>query len=74
MAIDFANQTPAPTCSDGFYLDDGQNGTNTCRPDCGQFLKKPFVRQFFENTAICVSIIASITVFVLAVTVQRKTM
>ena len=62
----------SPTCSFGFYLDDGIARTNTCRPECGKFLRAPLVRLFFERLSIVIGIIASVMVFIIAGTVERK--
>ncbi len=65
-------------CSQGFFLDDedrnGRNATNTCKPACGDFLRKPLVQIVFEDIAICGSIIACVLLFLMAFTVQRKTL
>lgn len=59
-------------CSEGFYFDEDVLGTNTCRPECGEFLRTPLVRQFFERFSIVVGIIGSVLVFLIAATVQRE--
>ena len=65
-----------PVCSQGFFLDDedqnGRNATNTCRPACGEFLRKPLALIIFEDLAIIGSIIACVLMFIMAATVQRK--
>jgi hypothetical protein len=65
-------------CSEGFFLDDedrnGRNATNTCKPACGEFLRKPLAQQFFENLGVCGSLVAGVLMFIMASTVQRKTL
>ena len=65
-------------CSQGFFLDDedrnGRNATNLCKPACGEFLRKPVVQVVFEDIAICGSLIACVLMFIMACTVQRKTL
>lgn len=77
--LGFDNVTPpVPMCSEGFFLDDedtnGRNATNLCKPACGEFLRKPVVQIVFEDIAICGSIIACVLMFIMATTVQRKTL
>jgi hypothetical protein len=55
-------------CSDGFYFD---NVTNLCRPTCGEVLVVPIGVQVVERTAISISFVSSVVVFILALTVQR---
>lgn len=72
------NGTDNITCSRGFFLDDedrnGQNATNTCKPACGEFLRKPLAQQFFENLGVCGSLVAGVLIFIMATTVQRKSL
>ena len=66
------------TCSEGFFFDNedsnGRNATNTCKPACGEFLRKPRAQQFFENLGVCGSLVAGVLMFIIATTVQRKTL
>ena len=66
------------TCSEGFFFDDedsnGRNATNTCKPACGEFLRKPLAQEFFENLGVCGSLVAGVLMFIIATTVQRKTL
>jgi hypothetical protein len=59
-------------CSDGFFLD--KNATNLCRPLCGEFRRTRFGVQVLENTAICVCLVASVIMLILALTVQRDSL
>ena len=68
--LDVDNVTrPSPMCSQGFFL-----AGNFCLPACGEFLRKPDVQIVFEDIAICGSIIACVLMFIMATTVQRKTL
>ncbi len=59
-------------CSEGFYFD--ENGTDVCRPRCGEFLHEPLAVIISEVTATCVGLISSVTLIVLALTLQRDTL
>ena len=61
-----------PTCSDGFYHD--ENGTGLCRPLCGEYNPKPLVFKVVDFFAACVGITSSVTIFVLAFTIQRESL
>jgi hypothetical protein len=56
-------------CSEGFYF---ENVTNLCRPTCGEVFVASIGVQVVERTAISISFVASVVVFVLALTVQRE--
>lgn len=58
-------------CSEGFYYD---NGTGLCRPECGMFGKISNGLAILERVAIFIGLIASVTMFVLALTLQRNTL
>ena len=61
-------------CAEGYYL----SGDNLCRPLCSLWVNLPGVGLDSDNIAIIVSaiiaVISSVTVIVLALTVQRSTM
>ena len=69
---------PVPMCSRGFFFDDedknGRNATHTCKPACGEFIRKPVAQEFFENLGVCGSLIAGVLIFIVATTIQRKTL
>ena len=57
-------------CSEGFYFD--ENGTNLCRPTCGEFFAPSLSAQIIQRTAVTISFITSVLMFILALTVQRE--
>ena len=61
-------------CAEGYYL----SSDNLCRPLCTLWVDPPGVGLDSDNIAVIVSaiiaVISSITVIVLALTVQRSTM
>ena len=57
-------------CSEGFYFD--ENGTNLCRPTCGEFFPASLSAQIIQRTALAISFITSVLMFILALTVQRE--
>ena len=59
-------------CSEGFFFD--ENETRLCRPICGEINPKHIGLQVLENVAICVCFIASVLMFILALTVQRDSL
>ena len=59
-------------CSEGFYYD--QNGTGFCRPKCGIFGYKKLGIVIPERIALCISLIASVIMFILALTYQKSTL
>lgn len=59
-------------CSKGFFFD--ENVTNLCRPACGEFRQTKIEIQALENATICICFIASVAMFILALTVQRNTL
>ncbi len=67
------NESNEPfVCSEGFFYD--QNGTGFCRPKCGEFGYKQLGIVIPERIAMCISLIASVIVFILALTYQRSTL
>ena len=60
------------SCSEGFFYD--QNGTGFCRPKCGEFGYKQLGIVVPEIIASCISLIASVIMFTLALTYQRSTL
>lgn len=65
------NQLQSSDCSDGFFLD---ADINICRPTCGEFFPTPLVIQIIIDIFIVVCIIASVIVFILALTLLRKSL
>ena len=59
-------------CLEGFFFD--KNVSNLCRPICGEFNPTPLVVTIVEDVFIVACFIASIMMFILALTVQRKTL
>ena len=61
-------------CAEGYYL----SSDNLCRPLCSLWVNPPGVGLDSDNIAIIVSaiiaVISSVTVIILALTVQRSTM
>ena len=57
-------------CSEGFFFD--ENGTGFCRPECGEFMRAPTGIVTVELVTICISIAASVLMFILAMTCQRS--
>ena len=56
-------------CDDGLYYD--QNGTGLCRPECGEYRYNPVNE---ERAFIIISIVASVTMFIMTFTFQRSTL
>ena len=59
-------------CSKEFFFD--ENVTNLCRPTCGEFHQTKIGIQALENTTVCICFMASVTMFILALTLQRNTL
>ena len=59
-------------CPNGLFYD--QNGTGICRPECGQFRRSSLVVEFFQILSVCTGFVASVIMFILAFTLQRKTL
>ena len=79
--LDLLPESPVPQntsydepleCNVGFYFD--WNGTGLCRPECGSFRRVSLWRLIMEKMAICSSFIASVFMFVISFTIQRKRM
>ena len=69
-----ANQTSPGdklVCSDGFFFD--ENVTNFCKPTCGELNLQP-IGVMVQRGAVSISFIASILMFILALTVERETL
>lgn len=59
-------------CSDGFYFDEDE--TRLCRPICGEINPKHIGLQILENASICICFIASVLMFILALSVQKDSL
>ena len=59
-------------CAEGFFFD--ENRTELCRPTCGEFGTTPLSVQIVEDVCACICFIASIIVFIMALTVQRDSL
>ena len=59
-------------CSEWFYFD--ENGTEFCRPICGEISPKSLGLQIVEKAAVCMGFVACVIMFILALTVQRKSL
>ena len=59
-------------CAEGFFFD--ENRTELCRPTCGEFGTTPLSVQIVEDVCVCICFIASIIVFIMALTVQRDSL
>ena len=70
--IDSGNQTDQLICSEGFYFD--VNATNLCRPTCGEFFPVGFASLIIIRSAVSISFVASVVMFILALTIQREVM
>ena len=61
-------------CAEGYYI----NSDNLCKPLCALWVNPPGVGLDSDNIAVIVSgiiaVISSVTVIILALTVQRSTM
>jgi predicted nucleic acid-binding Zn ribbon protein len=56
-----------PVCAEDFFFN---NDTQTCRPECGEFLTgKPI----FQRTAILIGFILTLLMMIVVLPVQRKT-
>ncbi len=66
------NDTLAKFCSGGFFFD--ENVTNLCRPICGETNPLPLAIVITQRVSIIIGVIASLVVFILALTVQKKSL
>ena len=66
-----SNSNDQLVCGEGFFFD--ENGTDSCRPTCGEFNPLPYSIVVTLRLFIAVCLAASVIMFVLVV-IQRKTL
>ena len=66
----FSSDDEPLMCSEGFFFD--QNGTGFCRPECGEFRRTPLNLVIIERVFVSTSLVASVIMFIMASTFQRK--
>ena len=56
-------------CPENFFF---QNGSLTCAPICGEFSLLKHEIRIYHKVFMCVCFIASVTMIVISLTIQRK--
>ena len=69
--LNASNSSDPLVCGEGFFFD--ENGTNLCRPTCGEFNPLSYGIVLTLRLFIAVCLAASLIMFVLVV-IQRKTL
>ncbi len=64
--------SPSDECSEGFFYD--HNGTEFCRPECAGFGRIKNGLVILERVAICIGLVSAVAMFVLALSIQKKTL
>ena len=64
-----SNDQPSD-CREGFYFD--LNETNSCRPECGEFMYSSLVSVIFSRLSYTLGLFASAAMLILALTLQKK--